>query len=85
MDSPAQIDGGSSKRNQIIPFKIISYRQKIFSKPQIHHKSLPRPNFAVIPSSFDIKNMPDLTPPSELPENIEIQFKITIQEKKQKK
>ena len=27
----------------------------MLSKPQIHHKSNPRPNFAIIPNSFDIK------------------------------
>ena len=75
MQSPAQIDGGSSKRNLIIAFKNISYMQKMFSKAQIHLKSPPRPNFAIIPPPFNIKNMPDPTPPSELPENPKIKFK----------
>ena len=56
MDSLAQIDGGSSKRNQIIPFNIVSDRQKMCSKPQNLHRSTPRQNFAIIPNSFDIKN-----------------------------
>ena len=42
MDSPAQIDGGSSKRNKTIPFKIINYRQRIFSKPQ--NPKTPKPH-----------------------------------------
>ena len=75
MDSSAQIDGGSAKRNYIIPFKIIGYRQKLFLKPQNHHKSTPIPNSAIIPNSFDIKNMPDLTAHSKPSPNHEIQFK----------
>ena len=27
----------------------------MFSKPQNHHKSTPKPNFTIIPKSFDIK------------------------------
>ena len=35
MDSPAQIDGGSSKRNWIILFKHINYKQqKVFDPPK---------------------------------------------------
>ena len=30
-----------------------------------------RPNFVIIPNSFDIKNMPNLTAPSESPENLQ--------------
>ena len=47
----------------------------MFSKPQIHHKSPPRPNSTMIPNSFDIKNMPNLTAPPESPENPKIKFK----------
>ena len=35
----------------------------MFSKSQIHHKSTLRPNFAIVPNSFNIKNMPNLTAP----------------------
>ena len=66
MNFPAQIDGGSSKRNWIIPFKNSSYRQKMISKPQIHHKSPPRPNSGIIPNSFDIKKT---RPTSQHPQN----------------
>ena len=52
----------------------MSYRQKMFSKPQNHHKSTPRPNFAIISNSFDIKDMPNLTASSESPENPQIEF-----------
>ena len=44
------------------------------SKPQIHRKPTSRPNFAIIPPTFDVKNMPNLTPPSELVENLHLQF-----------
>ena len=46
----------------------------MFQNPQIHHKSTPRPNFAIIPNSFDIKNMPNLTAPSESAENLQFKF-----------
>ena len=49
----------------------------MFSKPQIHHISTPRPNFATNPDSFDIKNTPNPTTPSKSPENLQIQFEIT--------
>ena len=42
----------------------------MFSNPPNHPKWTPRPNFAMIPPLFDITNMPNLTPPSELPENL---------------
>ena len=45
------------------------------SKPQIQHKSTSRPNFAIIPNSFNIKNMPNLTAPSELLENPKLKLK----------
>ena len=48
----------------------------MFSKPQNHHKSTPRLNFAIIPNSFDIKNTPNPTAPSESPENPQINLKI---------
>ena len=44
------------------------------SKPQIHHKSTPRPHFDIVPPPFDIKSMPNVTPPSESAENFQIQF-----------
>ena len=44
------------------------------SKPQNRHKSAPRPNFDIIPPPFDVKNMPNLTAPSELFENLQIKF-----------
>ena len=47
----------------------------MFSKPQNHHKSPPRPNSTIIPNSFDIKNMPNPTAPPKSPENLQIQFK----------
>ena len=37
-------------------FKIISYKQKMFSEPKIRHKSSPSPNFHMSPPPFDIKN-----------------------------
>ena len=46
----------------------------MFSKAQIHHKSPPRPNSTIIPNSFDIKNMPNPTAPSEPPVNPQIKF-----------
>ena len=48
----------------------------MFSKFQIHHKSPPRLNSAIIQNSSDIKNMPNLTAPSEFPENPQIKFEI---------
>ena len=74
MDSPAQIDGGSSKRNYIIPFKNMSYTQKTYSKSQNHHKSTARPNFTIIPNSFDIKKHANPTAPSESPQKPKIKF-----------
>ena len=47
----------------------------MFPKPQNHHKSTPRPNFAIIPNSFDIKNMPNPTPPSKPPQAPQIESK----------
>ena len=47
----------------------------MFLKSQHHHKSPPRPNFAIILNSTDIKDMPSLTAPSKLSENLQIQFK----------
>ena len=47
----------------------------MFSKPQNHHTSTPRPNFDIIPSPLNIKNMPNLTQPFEFPENPQIQLK----------
>ena len=50
----------------------------MFSKPQIHHKSTPRPNFAIILNSFDIKTHAQpqnpKTPCSD--SRIESQFKL---------
>ena len=41
----------------------------MFSNPQNHHKSTPRPNFARIPNSSDIKKraQPDSTPKPQNP------------------
>ena len=47
----------------------------MFSKPQSRQKSTPRPNFDIIPPPFDIKNMPNLTAPLQLPEKPQIQLK----------
>ena len=49
----------------------------MFSKPQNHHKSNPRANFDINPLPYNIKNMPNLPPLSELPETPKITFKIT--------
>ena len=46
----------------------------MFSKPQNHPKPPPRPNSAIIPNPFDIKNTLNPTAPSESPENPQIQF-----------
>ena len=46
----------------------------MFSKPQNHHKSTPKPNSAIIPNSFNIKNMRNLTAPPESPEHPQIIF-----------
>ena len=40
-----------------------------------HNKSTSRPNFAIIPNSFDIKNTPNLTAPPESPEDLQNKFK----------
>ena len=53
----------------------------MFSNPQNHLKSTPRPNFDIIPTPFDIKNMPKLTPPSELPESPQIRFEFAKKSK----
>ena len=47
----------------------------MFSKPQNHHKSPPRPNFAIIPNSFDIKNHTQPHGTLRIPENLQIKFK----------
>ena len=40
------------------------------------HKCTPKPNFGIISTPFDIKNMPNLTPLSKLLQNHEIKLKI---------
>ena len=53
--------------------KIVGYRGKMFSKTHIHLNSTCRLNFEIIPNPFGIK-MPNLTAPSELPQNPQVQF-----------
>ena len=69
MASPAQIEGRLSKRNLIIRFKNISYKQQMFSTAQNHHEATSRTNLGMFPIPIHIKNVPNLTPPSELVEN----------------
>ena len=45
------------------------------SKPKNLHKSTSSPNSGIIPNSFDIKNMPNLTAPPESFQNLQIKFK----------
>ena len=47
----------------------------MFSNPQNHHNSPPRPISTIIPNSFNIKNTPNPTAPSESPETPKIKFK----------
>ena len=75
MDSPAQIDGGSSKRFFVL-LKTLFISKNVFESPN-HHKLTSRPNFGIIPLPFDIKSMTNLTPPLELLENLDNNFKIT--------
>ena len=55
MDSPAQIEGGLSKRNWLIRFKNNRYRQKMFSTPPKLIKSVSRSSFDIIRTQFDVK------------------------------
>ena len=48
----------------------------MFSKPQNHHNSTSKPNFAIIPYSFDIKNMPNPTAPPDFPQTPRVNLKI---------
>ena len=51
----------------------------MFSKrpkpPEIDPQTEVRNNSTIVPNSFGIKNMPNLTTPSELPEDLKKQFK----------
>ena len=79
MDSPTQIDEGSSKRNEIIPFKFMSCSQKMFSNPQIHHKSTPGPNFHIVPPPFSQKTCPTSHHFQNAPKTMKFNLKMTKQ------
>ena len=64
-DSLAQIEGGSSKRNHIIPFKNISYKQQFFRNPRSTINRPPDRISTKFHHHSTYKNMPNLTPPSE--------------------
>ena len=57
MNSPAQIEAGSSKRNSVIPFRHMSYEQKMCAPPQNYHKSTSRPYFGIISIPFHSKKL----------------------------
>ena len=82
MNSPAQIEGGSSKRNLIIPLQIMSYRQEMFAKLQRHHKSPSKPNFGKKSLPSDIKKIcPIQGRPQNCPNPLNSSSQIKIYQK----
>ena len=56
----------------------------MFSKSQNHHKSHPKPNFAIIPNSFDIKKRPTPQHPQNSPKIIKFNLEIITNIQKMK-
>ena len=59
----------------MIPFKHMRYKQQMFLIRQNYYKLTSRASFHIVPTPFDVKNMPNLTPPSELFANSQFKFK----------